>query len=147
LCLTQNRIKQKAEVIEDYLYLVVMETIETNSDYLPQPSSDGFATSQAPQIFSPFNSPQPLHKAHAAKLHAAGDGSDRKRKRADHDHSISIDVNHHTGFNTLNSPVHSNPDLDTYIKSKRKPREKKACQVCRLVAKPIVISAANSYKT
>jgi hypothetical protein len=66
----------------------------------------------------------------------------RKRKRSDQDNE-----NHGTGssggagFATVNNSSNgsgnagnyatSNPDLDSYIKSKRKPREKKACQVCR----------------
>jgi hypothetical protein len=99
-------------------------TTMATSDYQPP---DKFEP-QAPPMFNPFNSPppgdvQPHHDVHGAL-------NDRKRKRQHPDHS-SVDFSHHGGFNSPNSPVQSNPDLDSYIKSRRKPREKKACQVCR----------------
>jgi hypothetical protein len=95
------------------------------SDYQP----DKFE-SQAPPMFNPFNSTPPGDVE--TRHEAASIQNDRKRKRQHPDHA-SVDFSHHGGFNSPNSPVHSNPDLDSYIKSRRKPREKKACQVCRCV--------------
>ena len=56
----------------------------------------------------------------------------RKRKRSDHENDSGHGTSNNASFNNAGaSYATSNPDLDSYIKSKRKPREKKACQVCR----------------
>ncbi|KIV98609.1 uncharacterized protein PV09_09602 [Verruconis gallopava] len=80
----------------------------------------------AGQMFGSFNSPSALQTNGKASPESQ---PTRKRKHAgDHDG----DPGHaHYQDSGANSYSQSNPDLDSYIKSKRKPREKKACQVCR----------------
>jgi hypothetical protein len=104
-------------------HLRKMEAVDNGSAY-PPPTKTNSNTFESPQDFSPFNSPPPVHKTHAIK----------KRKRTtDHEHSNSVDATAQGGFNVLdlNSPVQSNPDIDAFIRSRRKPREKKSCQICR----------------
>lgn len=105
-----------------------MEAVANEPRY-PAQKTDS-ASFDGPQDFSPFNSPPPVHKPHAVK----------KRKRAtDHDLSALVDATPQGGFNVLdlNSPVQSNPDIDAFIRSRRKPREKKSCQICRYICDPI----------
>lgn len=102
-----------------------MEAIDDPSAFPPRNTDSTTGTFETPQDFGPFNSPPHSHKAQAIK----------KRKRTtDHEHSTSADApNQAGGYNVLdlNSPVQSNPDIDAFIRSRRKPREKKSCQICR----------------
>ncbi|KAE9972785.1 hypothetical protein BLS_003891 [Venturia inaequalis] len=99
-----------------------MEGADNGSAYPPSnriPDATTFV--EAPQDFSPFNSPPHSHKPQAA--------AKKRKKTIDHEQ----DATSHGGFNVLdlNSPVQSNPDIDAFIRSRRKPREKKSCQICR----------------
>jgi len=95
-----------------------------SSDYLSQSLAGKFEPPPAPPMFNPFHSP-PVDAQHLGPSSHV----ERKRKRTLPDHSTTDLL--HGGFDSPNSPTQSNPDLDSYIKARRKPREKKACQVCR----------------
>jgi hypothetical protein len=108
-----------------------MDSIDTKTAvYLGQANNNSLRSPTAGQMFSSFDSPPQRHEANGRG--SPESHSTKKRKRSDED-NINNDAHHGSGsFNTMtHSYTPSNPDLDSYIKSKRKPREKKACQVCR----------------
>ena len=115
------------------------------SSAMENSNGNGYRERTAGQIFGgagQFGSPTTASSTPGAQQHDAnGKGSPdaqhaRKRKRSDPENeNHGAGGGNASGFNSMNagsgSYATSNPDLDSYIKSKRKPREKKACQVCR----------------
>jgi hypothetical protein len=108
-----------------------MDSIDTKSGSYPDlRNSNGFRSPTAGQMFGSFDSPSQSQRHDINGKESPEAHSAKKRKRLDEEHEAANDGS--ASYNSMgHSYTPSNPDLDSYIRSKRKPREKKACQVCR----------------
>lgn len=88
-----------------------------------------------PSLRSPSSTPGGQQQQHDVDAGLSPDMQPaRKRKRFEESVNVNEGLGGGAGFMSAaggGNYADSNPDLDSYIKSKRKPREKKACQVCR----------------
>ncbi|KAF2402365.1 hypothetical protein EJ06DRAFT_507154 [Trichodelitschia bisporula] len=97
------------------------------------PNSTFFSPLGSPSVTQNFSASLREPPSGTAPPHHGDQHPGRKRKRSITDTKPPLEsLSTHHGFPAPHdSPTHSNTELDSYIKSKRKPREKKACRVCR----------------